>query len=482
MAGDTKWALQARKLKERFPIESLHPKVVDSLAGELKSETVGIACSGGADSVCLILLLWAHFPDLRNRFRVLHFDHALRGKESMEDEVFVKGLAEGLGLKFFSEQWKLKGEPSSPSESAARTARFDFFWRILKKEKGQLLIFGHHLNDIAETLLMRLSRGSGSAGLASPRPIQKGANDFIHLRPLLTLRRSEIISALEGCGISWREDSSNFENRYYRNRIRNTVIPNWEKSCPQDLLTGLSLSRQILEDENEALDRWLIDLIGKIHPDEPLDLRLLKGRPKALYRRALQRWLGFLQEQGSLSRVAMEELVEQMSNGCRGQRSFGTTSFLEYKNQVIRVVVSVDRETGWPEMRLALGGEIQCPDQAQWLSARVVSVDECLREKIFAGAFDPAETVFLALGMKPEPVFQVRRWKNGDAYQPLGSPGMAKLQDLFTNKKISVKRRHKLPIVCLASGQLIWCPYFPPAHLYRIKSSTKRAVQLTYRV
>jgi tRNA(Ile)-lysidine synthetase-like protein len=171
-----------------------------------------------------------------------------------------------------------------------------------------------------------------------------------------------------------------------------------------------------------------------------------------------------------------------MRDGRKGQRSFGTASFFEYENYVIRMVVPTKGEEGWPEMTLALGGEIKCTEKDEWLSARVVQVDDCLRNKIFAGEFDPTRTVFLALEMKPEPVFQVREWKNGDAYQPLGSPGTAKLQDLFTNKKISVKKRHKLPIVCLASGQLIWCPYFPPAHLFRIKPSTKRAVQLTYRV
>ena len=226
MAGNNEWKLKARKLGESLPIESLHPKVVDFLTGDAgsRSDVLGIACSGGADSVCTALLLWAHFPDLRDRFRILHFDHGLRGEESKGDEVFVKGLAEGLGLGFFSDQWKLSGKNSHPSEAEARTARVDFFHKILKREEGRQIIFGHHLNDVAETFLMRLSRGSGSAGLASPRPIQEGANGFTHLRPLLTLRRSEIISALRDCRILWREDSSNLEDVYFRNRIRNGLL------------------------------------------------------------------------------------------------------------------------------------------------------------------------------------------------------------------------------------------------------------------
>jgi len=484
MADNTEWALKARKLGERLPIESLHPKVVDFLISDAgsRSKILGIGCSGGADSVCMALLLWAHFPSLRNKFRVLHFDHDLRGEESKGDEVFVKGLAEGLGLGFYSEQWKLNGKDSHLSEAKARTARFDFFHRILKGEGGRSIIFGHHLNDVAETFLMRLSRGSGSAGLASPRPVQKGANGFIHLRPLLTQRRSEIVSALRDCGILWREDTSNLEDVYFRNRIRNEVFPSWEKASPQDLLSGLALSRQILEDEDEALGWWLNELVGEIHPDMPLDLSLLVGKPKALYRRAIQSWIGPLEKEGSLSRVAIEELVDQMVNGSKGRRSFGSASFLEYENRLIRVAFAKEDKEGWPEMMLTLGEKIQCPGKDEWLSARVVQVDDDLRNKIFGAEFDPSETVFLALEMKPECVFRVRAWKNGDAYQPLGSPGTAKLQDLFTNKKISVKERHKLPIVCLASGQLIWCPYFPPAHLFRIKPSTKRAVQLTYRV
>ncbi|MBL4575233.1 MAG: tRNA lysidine(34) synthetase TilS [Opitutaceae bacterium] len=318
--------------------------------------------------------------------------------------------------------------------------------------------------------------------MASPRPVQAATNGFIHLRPLLDLRRSEIVLALQNCGISWREDSSNEEALYFRNRIRNTVIPAWEVASPQDLFDGLSTSRQILEDEDEALNEWLFELVGKIDPEEPLDLGLLKDKPKALYRRALQVWIGSLKQGGALGRLAVEELIQKMMNGRKGQQSFGSSSFLEYEDRVIRLISPSIEEAKWLEKKLVLGGEVQCLDQSERIVAKAVEVDDALRAKILAGEFCPSETVFLALGMKAEPVFCVREWRNGDAYQPLGSPGTAKLQDLFTNKKIPVKKRHQLPIVCLASGRLIWCPYFPPSHLYRIKQSTKRAVQLTYLV
>ncbi|MBL4575234.1 MAG: hypothetical protein JKY51_03935 [Opitutaceae bacterium] len=126
MAEQTEWVLKARKLAERLPAERLHPKVLGFLKDLKEGEAVGITCSGGADSVCVLLLLWTHFPELKKKLRILHFNHDLRGADSEGDEVFVKKMAEELGCGFISDKWEMK--PSdSPSEAEARIARFVFF-------------------------------------------------------------------------------------------------------------------------------------------------------------------------------------------------------------------------------------------------------------------------------------------------------------------------------------------------------------------
>jgi tRNA(Ile)-lysidine synthase len=160
------WPAVALRLGQLIPRERLHPEVLFWANGRPARERWAVALSGGADSTALLLLLWAHWPEKRQRLLVLHFDHRLRGKASRDDALFCRSVCLGLGVVYVGGHWSRP--PKAPSEAVTRTQRFEFFQRELGRRRISALWLGQQQDDIAETLLMRLARGSGTAGLAAP--------------------------------------------------------------------------------------------------------------------------------------------------------------------------------------------------------------------------------------------------------------------------------------------------------------------------
>ncbi|GAB5561736.1 MAG: hypothetical protein SynsKO_33830 [Synoicihabitans sp.] len=176
-------------------------------------------------------------------------------------------------------------------------------------------------------MIMRLARGSGARGLAAPRPIQKtGAGRIIHVRPLMSLTRSELRAALALVGADWREDSSNSGREPFRNRVRHDVIPAWEAAARRDAGGGAAISRTLLEEEDLALECWL-DELDVIDAEKRLRLKSLKGKPRAIWRRALHRWLLIHRQSENLSRQGFEDLLARIQEPRGSRFSLGKGSF-----------------------------------------------------------------------------------------------------------------------------------------------------------
>ncbi len=288
----------------------------------------GVAFSGGADSLALLLLLVAHWPERRRRLRVLHFDHRLRGAESRADAAFCRRVCRQLEVEYVSESWT--HPKRDPGEAEARAARLVFFAR-----HARVVWFGHQQDDVAESMLMRLARGSGAGGLAAPRPVQRFATGRVHLRPLLGLKKAEIVAALRKAGVTWREDSSNAGERYFRNRIRRSVLKGWVKAAKRDALAGAARSRVLLEEDDAALESWL-DSLPVRGRRGALNLTVLAGLPRALWRRALHRWLATESRAGELSRAAFEALLGALERGQKTRHSLGREGFAVMDGRELR--------------------------------------------------------------------------------------------------------------------------------------------------
>jgi tRNA(Ile)-lysidine synthase len=474
------WRKAAARLAREIPAGRLHPRVMAWLKKNAKAgEPWAAAVSGGADSVALLLLLWAHFPKERKRLAVLHYDHAMR-EDSAEDVKFVKKLAAELGLKFAA-SWRQS--KAAAGEAELREARWGFFRERLKTAAGRMIFLGHQRDDIVETMLMRLARGSGTGGLSAPRPVKIFADGVVALRPLLDIGGGELRVALRAAGVAWREDSSNASDDYLRNRVRRRVVPAWSAAAGErDLAAGVARSRALLEEDDEALEAMAAAMVVGRKPGEPLKLGELAGQPRALWRRVLRKWLEGQAVGGNFSAAAVEKLLGALMAGGEGRWSAGRASWVEVRQGSLKVQRGEDGKPvakPWRTIRLQPGKAVTLPTQAV-LNGVVIHNPEIIVTALKAGRLDGRHICLALAEGESAGSLKVRGWKPGDRYRPLGAPGRRKLQDLFTDKKIPAEERFMLPVVCSSDGQPVWVPGLPPAESRRVKPGARRALWLTY--
>lgn len=322
------WRKTAAELAARLPWARLHPDVLAWADAAPARARWAVGFSGGPDSLALLLLLWANWSKRRPRLWVLHFNHRLRGAESRGDVAFCRRVCAALGVKFIAGEWP--GKHRGASEADARAARMAFF-----EKQSRVIWLGHQLDDIAETMLMRLARGSGAGGLAAPRPVQRLPGGRVHLRPLLTVRKSEIVTALRATGLPWRADSSNAGGAFFRNRIRRDVLPIWQAVAQRDALSGAARSRMLLEEDDAALEALLAEIAPRMARGA-LNLRRLEGKPRALLRRALHGWLLAQPSAGKLSRQGFDVLLGSIERGKPTRHSLGMEGFAVIRDGVLR--------------------------------------------------------------------------------------------------------------------------------------------------
>ena len=196
--------------------------------------------SGGSDSVALAFLLTkgGKKKNAAKRFVVLHVDHGLR-KESKEEYRFVRALAKRLGLPFKGLHAKVVRRPRESLEMAARRVRLDFFEKCMASLKLDAIATGHHMDDVAETFLMRIRRASGPEGLSGIKETSTvGGIRFV--RPLLGCRDAELRAYLSKYGETWREDATNDDTSIERNKVRHEIIPYLVKTLDKDLVEHIS--------------------------------------------------------------------------------------------------------------------------------------------------------------------------------------------------------------------------------------------------
>lgn len=209
--------------------------------------TVYAAVSGGADSVCLLSVLYKLRDRLHITLRCAHFNHGLRGAESDGDEAFVKELCEKLGVPFIRAGADVRAlaNRGDSLEDAARRARYAFFDAL---PDGALIATAHTLGDNVETFFINLLRGSGSRGL-SGIPVKRGRM----IRPMLKISRGEILAYLEAEGLSYRTDSTNADTAYLRNFIRLELLPRLSERADADPYRTVERAMENLKAEDEAL-------------------------------------------------------------------------------------------------------------------------------------------------------------------------------------------------------------------------------------
>lgn len=510
---DLSEAVDALKVLAEVNLQALHPEAVNFLKNLPEDTPLTIACSGGSDSLFLTLVILALFPERKKHLTLLHYNHKTRADASDSDELFVKAMAEALGINCITGQFdsttkykekdKITARPEDFNELKLRHYRQQFFDEALNALGCDILLTGHQQDDVLEMMLMRLSRGSGTSGLCAPRPLHLFLTGKVHVRPLLTFSKGQIEEILKKVNISWREDVSNFTLKYYRNRIRQLVIPAWEQALDccdnRDLLKAAAISRELLEEDDNALEFWLDEIWPEllIYEDNmqfpAIDLHILQQKPKAIIRRAIYRWIHSLEQEEmiNLSRQAFETLLQMCLDGISNRMSVGTGFFLEIRDSKL-FCFSLNEWT-WDKSNLLTLTTTPSINYVFFpyggvLEVSLVALNEQLINDITQGRYSHNEVVFLNMdkmlfGKSSEEKVEihVRGWYEGDAYKALGGLGRKKLHDQFIDRKIINLHRKQLPVIFLDKNHdPVWVPGLPPADHYKILSTSQYALKLTY--
>jgi tRNA(Ile)-lysidine synthase len=441
-------------------------------------ERVGVAVSGGADSVFLLHAM----HEVGLAAAVLHVNHGLRGLESDEDEKFVRALGLRYGLPV---QVLASPVPSGNIEQEARRARYDFFADQIAAGTCEAVATGHTLDDQAETVLYRFLRGAGTAGLSGIRPVTESGI----FRPLLGFRRDEIRRWLAERNIQWREDSSNQNPDFVRNRIRLRHMPelsaSLNPSLPEVLASTADWARAEEDYWTAELDRleplYLIDRPETILIVTKPFLELPVAVQRRLLRRAIERVRGSLRAIDFGHVEAIRAMMATREGSGRIQlpdldiyRSFdwlrlapvGIDSRLERDFEVDLVIPG---RTELAERRLII--EMELVDNPGVYNSEVQGLDweRC------AGSLSCPDSLS-GKGLK------LRNWRPGDQYQPLGQSTPGKIKALFQEYRIPLWERRTWPVVVQCDGDpadsIVWSRRFGVAGKFAAGPESRKVLTI----
>lgn len=409
------------------------------------------AVSGGPDSVALLHLLHSLKATLDlERISVVHFDHRLRGEESRKDALFVRSMAEKLELPFLlgSDDVLTHQKTQRVSlEMAARSCRHCFFQSCLAECGAQGIALGHTANDQAEEIFLRLFRGTGPSGLAGMAPrTPRGI-----IRPVLFLTRGEILAYLAARDISYREDASNLSNTFWRNVVRNRVIPVVEKEFYPAVVSTLCRTAQLAMDEEsywaQLMEQyWQTVQCQKTRTFISLRLHEFKNLHPALQRRLLRHAIALLKgDTYRIEAVHVEDALQLAIHSSSGRRRRLPGALHVLKEGHVLVISTESPDDAGDEP-----SEMVVPEPGIYRFGSVhleFSLVEQPALDEMGEMGKSRECAFLDAGKISWPL-TVRCWRAGDRFQPLGMKGSKKLQDYFVDARVPLRERRRIPLVC----------------------------------
>lgn len=447
---------------------------------------VGVAVSGGADSVVLLHILHrlsARFP---LRLQILHVNHRLRGVESDEDEEFVRTLGYTLGIEVDVE--RSETVPKGNLEEAARDARRLFFRRCMEEHGLKRVALGHTRSDQAETILFRFLRGSGLAGLAGMRMVT--ADGLI--RPLLTTSREEVRDWAKAEGIAWREDSSNADTGFARNRLRNEAIPALARDFNSNLEAVLAGIGDVAQGEEEYWVQQIEPLYRKIakrtHLGSFFQLAALNAVQLAVRRRLIRRAL--IDVRGDLLSINKEHVdaILAICTSAHGHDRVivpGVDAFRSFDTLLLARPGERNSERRHYRVPLSFGGEYRLP-----FDAGIINVTRMNPEPQFCANFKkdqefPAEVGYLEAAALTSAVesnsFYVRNWEPGDELWRSGHRGPEKIKALFQEHRVLLWERRHWPVL-VAGDEIVWVRRFGVSAKFGASAESRDAIRLVYQV
>ncbi len=452
-------------------VSTLTGRVLDSIRRhELfrGGDAVLVAVSGGADSIALLDLLRALASRLGLTLDCAHVHHGLRS-EADADADFVRGVCQTLGVPFHLDRVSVRREPPWEGlEAEARRARHAALESRARALGAARIATGHTADDQAETVLMRLLAGAGPRGLAG---IAWQRDPFV--RPLLATRRAEILDHLRSRGLEWREDATNRDPSFLRNRLRHDVLPHLARVLGADVTAGLcrtaSLCRRLVTD----LDRHAEAELARVATRNPagfvLPVQELLARPDELAAEMLFTAAAALGD-ARPRRAATHRAVRRLLHAETPRRAvtFGPLS-VERSGKWLRV--GPTRLAALDEGVLPVPGSVDLPGVVLRLSARRFD-----RPFDYAPPRDPRRVAFDA-DLLPD-ALAVRRRRPGDRFTPFGGQGERRLKTFFIDAGVPRWERPRVPLL-EAAGDIIWVAGVRRGSGAPVSKDTRRILEVT---
>lgn len=399
--------------------------------------TLIVAVSGGPDSVALLSLL---LQTKRYNLIVAHFNHSLRGKDSDRDEVFVKSLAGKYKLPFVSHKLAVLSYAKQHKfnlEASAREQRYLFLEEARKKFKADLIVTGHTADDQAETILFNFLRGSGLDGLSGMETLNRKL-----WRPLLSVTKSELLAYLKQHKLKFRLDRSNQSLEFSRNRLRLKVLPELEKVNPE-FQTVLLRNAYLYREFSNFLKHLAADFLKLHFKQASFSLKAFRKLPRLLQfevLRSLQsHFAGFSRD---LSLKRLEMACDLLQTG-RSGKHFRFSPQLTFSLTYARVTCAAGAQPLTANLA-------PCPFK---VPGKTVFLGQELHSK-FVTKFQTGTKREVCLDYDKTGSLFLRNFKAGDRFQPSGMQGTRKLQDFFTDQKITRTERTRIPLLVTARDEI----------------------------
>jgi tRNA(Ile)-lysidine synthase len=429
---------------------------------------VALAVSGGADSVALLHLLVELGHEWELKLAVVHVNHGLRGAESDADERFVAELAAAASLPFHARPVDVRAGGGNLEETA-REARRKVFREMLGRV-ADCVATGHTRDDQAETVLFRILRGTGPRGLTGILPVTP---DGV-VRPLLAAGREELRAWLVARGHVWREDSSNADPQFTRNRLRHDLLPALARDWNPRVSEALARLAVLAGEDEQVLVAEARQAGAACMRVEPggllLDCDELSRLPPGLARRVVRQAVE--QARGSLRQVEYEH-IEALLALAAGRRGTGSVRLpgLEARRSFgwLRLEGPGEGAGGGFQVALTPPCRVVVPVSGEVLELEVIQLKDS-ESGYNTNGFE------LDWDRLPD-ALELRSFRPGDRYQPMGAAGAVKIKHLFQRAGIPAWDRGRWPVVT-SGGQIVWVKRFGPAAGYERQQSTRNVLRI----
>ncbi len=454
-------------------------------------DRVGIAVSGGADSVALLRLLLESRRELGIVLSVVHFNHKLRGAEADADQQFVAELAGRHKLELHCGSGNVSvfaAEQHLSIEAAARKLRYDYFLSLFHAGRLNRIATGHTLDDQAETVLLRIARGAGTRGLAGiypqisvsgsqfsgsaqPTALSHRENPTSIIRPLLATRRRELEAYLKTIEQDWCQDSSNRDLRYARNRVRHGILPRLERELNPSVREALAETAEIARAEEEYWKGEAAQVLPQVFARQPnagatVNGAALDALPLALQRRVLR-------EVGESLGLRLEfrqvEEILEVAAGTLKAASFPDGWVVSRKRRELRIDSTLAEKNAGEytdyEYSLPIPGRVAVPEAGALFEAALVPARP-------APEYNPDNLLDPALLAKE---LKVRNWRPGDRFWPAHTKSAKKIKQLLQERRVPGAERKLWPVV-ESRGEVVWMRGFPAPAQSQPREGSRQAV------